>query len=934
MGCRATTWRAVTRAEPCPICGGPDNCKVSGDGGAIWCGRIDSGGRQNAGGQWLHMLGDEPAALLPVAVASSPEPASVETRNRVYRSLLQRLSLRRVHWDDLQRRGMCPGDIIGGLYRSNPDPRSRWDVAARLADEHGWQTVLAVPGIIHRTARSGREYLSLSGAPGLLIPVMDAAGLVVALRLRPDSAGDGGKYRWLSSRSSGGPRAVASCHVAGDLAGAPIVRVTEGELKAAIAHQRTGIPTISIPGVGSWQQAVAIVRAHCPDAAVRLALDADYQSNAAVASALAQLAVALPGTELETWDRCKGIDDALNAGEPVRVHDAAESLAIVAAAAEIDCPEPTTGPVRSLDDWRAEMLRARLQSIGRPGVYVDRSPTGAGKGHVERDAYRSVGRGVLIVPTHEHVQQELRRLRDDDIDATAYPELTDGNCSRYDAADAARSLGLPIVSTVCQCCPFSRACKANGYQGKLIAARTAEVQVMTHQRAALVGLREVSSGREYVSIHEDPVGVLRPTRTARDASLRPLADALGRMLDNPAFLSSRSADLDEQHRWCNLLLDETERLIEATAADHARPVEMERRPSVDVPPGGYWQLHHYLRHELRVAEQALSLVMGIVTGTLGRVTVRRRTVVGVRANQPATGVVTWICDATVDPGRLAELTGGDVQDRTPPGRLAYQQRVEQIPQDIRIRTAPATVQRIIRGWLGQHPEYQRVGIICHRGHVDAVDGLQTEFRRRIEMVEYWRGGADVGSNAWLGACDALLILGTPRLPPEAIGQHLVTVDQTAAAGLDGDWGDRRWLARTVSGAARVVRARGYRQPEWARAHRELVRARLIQAIGRGRGLLAEGLPVWVYSTEECGAPVADQAAPPRLSETAGHVLAELQNGQLSSSELADRLGISSRSIKGHLAELRRLGAAVSTGKGRATRWTSTVNGTTESGGKT
>ena len=58
-------WVRVTRRDPCPVCNGPDNCSVSADGGAVWCGResVYLGSpavRQNAGGPWLHILRDRP----------------------------------------------------------------------------------------------------------------------------------------------------------------------------------------------------------------------------------------------------------------------------------------------------------------------------------------------------------------------------------------------------------------------------------------------------------------------------------------------------------------------------------------------------------------------------------------------------------------------------------------------------------------------------------------------------------------------------------------------------------------------------------------------------------------------------------------------------------------------------------------------------------
>lgn len=52
-------WKRVSRTQRCPICDGADNCSVSSDGGAVWCGRVEQGSqRQNAGGQFLHLLGD------------------------------------------------------------------------------------------------------------------------------------------------------------------------------------------------------------------------------------------------------------------------------------------------------------------------------------------------------------------------------------------------------------------------------------------------------------------------------------------------------------------------------------------------------------------------------------------------------------------------------------------------------------------------------------------------------------------------------------------------------------------------------------------------------------------------------------------------------------------------------------------------------------
>jgi hypothetical protein len=55
-----TTWRRVSRAHPCPVCGKPNWCAVSADGTAAICPRVESPKRCGEAG-WLHRLADAPA---------------------------------------------------------------------------------------------------------------------------------------------------------------------------------------------------------------------------------------------------------------------------------------------------------------------------------------------------------------------------------------------------------------------------------------------------------------------------------------------------------------------------------------------------------------------------------------------------------------------------------------------------------------------------------------------------------------------------------------------------------------------------------------------------------------------------------------------------------------------------------------------------------
>jgi len=63
---------------------------------------------------------------------------------------------------------------------------------------------------------------------------------------------------------------------------------------------------------------------------------------------------------------------------------------------------------------------------------------------------------------------------------------------------------------------------------------------------------------------------------------------------------------------------------------------------------------------------------------------------------------------------------------------------------------------------------------------------------------------------------------------------------------------RRWEGRTASGTTIQVDGLGYADPDWRTAREYLCRSAMLQAIGRGRGILADGIPVWIFSTEPLG----------------------------------------------------------------------------------
>lgn len=364
-------WQRVTRSHPCPICGKPEWCSVSIDGRLVACRRVERGGRtktdKDGAAYYLHRLTgtDLPAQPPPIPSGVAVERADADTLHAIHSVLLARLRLSDAHRADLQRRGLADVEIDRRTYRTLPI-QGRAALARELRERFG-DSVLRVPGIITRE-RDGRRYLTLAGAAGLLIPVRDMAGRIVALKIRRDES-DGGRYLFLSSAKHGGPGSGAPVHVpTGIQAPTEIVRLTEGELKADVAFVRTGLPTISTPGVSSWRACVPVLKAMgCK--IVRLALDGDAKDKAAVARALDGCAEALAAegfaVELERWPaEYKGIDDALAAGAAVEIltGDAArQAIAEIVAEGTAGEPPQEAGP---LDRW-AEALATGAETLFR-----------------------------------------------------------------------------------------------------------------------------------------------------------------------------------------------------------------------------------------------------------------------------------------------------------------------------------------------------------------------------------------------------------------------------------------------------------------------------------------------------------------------------------------------------------------------------------------
>lgn len=347
-----SNWKTVTRAHPCPICKHADWCSVAADGTAIKCRRVQLGAdkiKTDRNGQpyYVHRLASPNGYTNGHTTSQMPTSppkrrAKPDKLHEVYSALLAQLLLNPPHNASLQARGL--GSLAENTelgFRSLPIT-GRARIARRLHDRFG-DEILTVPGFVIKEGQHG-PYVTIAGAVGLLIPVRDVEGRIVALIVRRDDEGKGSKYTYVSSKKYGGPGPLVTAHVpTGTPKPTEVIRLTEGPLKAHIAFILDGTATLGLPGL-AWKKALPTLAA-LQSTTVRLAFDMDARRNIHVAGAMRSCVKALENRgltlELEQWPaEHKGIDDALAASADITVLRGAEVMAclddIVAAAEAAD----------------------------------------------------------------------------------------------------------------------------------------------------------------------------------------------------------------------------------------------------------------------------------------------------------------------------------------------------------------------------------------------------------------------------------------------------------------------------------------------------------------------------------------------------------------------------------------------------------------------
>lgn len=576
-------------------------------------------------------------------------------------------------------------------------------------------------------------------------------------------------------------------------------------------------------------------------------------------------------------------------------------------------------------------------------------------------------KALLVYPTHDNCEEVLQPYLSEGVHAACYPPRTSDAYSKRpqncwnDDADRAEEMGLPVVKSVCPACPHRKICLVNGYLAQLADVEGADVLIATHKRAEYTGLEEIARGRNYLSIHEDVVPLLRPQTEINKGDVL-LARHLIQdyILNDPASLDwfggativddegnryeneELAIRKERQYQFCFLLLDllnDLKRVLQT--AEQTTPWSP---PATSNCPAGIERTLYFGTRRARIhfKNQPWRFLLAAASGKFHTAAIvvdrhfhkggRRdnayvsKSVIGVIDNPPPANCVTWINDATLTIERIEAILGRPVANKTPDGHLERRKKAVQIIRDITRRKTAKSVSNLIRGVMADRPQFERIGIIGHSNHMTSLRKLGPEFGQRITKLSYFGSGEERSSNDWHQQCDLIIVAGTPRVPPSAIARYLVRVGEVEAASRQPEWGVVYWQGVTEADQPLKIKTSGYQDEAWRRAQRDLVRAQLVQAIGRGRGILETGCEVLVLSNEECGLPISDAGLEP-LNEASAAILNALRElaaenpnkyilgkSAVKSSAIAQAVQLKSRTVRECLRGLERRGLVQKVGE--------------------
>lgn len=258
-----------------------------------------------------------------------PEPPKLniapdEKLDRVYRRYLDMLRLDEVHKKNLIGRGLSEEFIVQRGYKSVPNIGAPYYPRKLVAEGED------LSGVTGFYTDKNEQWQIKKYGTGFYIPTRNIKGQIVSMQVRTDNS-DLRYYTFSSSHEPGGADMSSQMHFVGVDISKPVpgVYLTEGALKADVAHCISGKPFISIPGVGNFKalrQGLQAMR-DCGDVfkntIIVIATDMDEKENPHVEKNVSKMKQIIrefgfPMKKM-TWDSAyKGIDDFLLACQKVK----------------------------------------------------------------------------------------------------------------------------------------------------------------------------------------------------------------------------------------------------------------------------------------------------------------------------------------------------------------------------------------------------------------------------------------------------------------------------------------------------------------------------------------------------------------------------------------------------------------------------------------
>ena len=422
-----------------------------------------------------------------------------------------------------------------------------------------------------------------------------------------------------------------------------------------------------------------------------------------------------------------------------------------------------------------------------------------------------------------------------------------------------------MASTLCPSCSSRRTCS---YRVGVSLAHAAPVAVATTKRAEMDD--RLFRGREYIAIHEQCDDVFVQQFTLRPDELAEHADALELIAKQVPLVSGLLHEREEEATsWLKRMAGFARSLSQQhvdpkSTTVRARRLTTQSRETLKPPRSCLRYVASVLngRHPntKRPKNYSSKVMRGLLAICRRRASWRTiqldsddgaltQLVIQHRRKFPAKATV-WIGDGTADKKRLERLAKRPIIDRTPRGAIPYQQAVQVIPSDITRQKSTESVAAHLRAVLLYH-QPQRLGVIGHQDHMKAIfsaeEGLLSpELRERVHLWTYFGQGLDRASNQWL-ECDLLLVLGTPRLPEHALRDKLIQQGLYPDAAVKPTWSEFTFDALDSTGGLVTIGSKAHQEAAWHDEGLHQTTSALLQAIGRGRSILSEGIPVIVFS---------------------------------------------------------------------------------------